>query len=237
MTEGLKGCFNPRSPFPGSDAGVHPGAAFGLAVSIHAPRFQGAMRQREQSMIQQLQFQSTLPVSRERCTDSPRFRNDTLVSIHAPRFQGAMLLRFYSKRGFAMFQSTLPVSRERCACGSSGRGALWPVSIHAPRFQGAMRGALHGDTGATLFQSTLPVSRERCLVSRLIATKSASFNPRSPFPGSDAVLARQVQAVSFVSIHAPRFQGAMPWYAPMVDGSVEFQSTLPVSRERCKNVT
>lgn len=62
--------FNPRSPFPGSDAFMVL-LSFGRVVK----------------------FQSTLPVSEERC-DIERcvgVGNDK-VSIHAPRFRGAMLI-------------------------------------------------------------------------------------------------------------------------------------------------
>ncbi len=112
----LRRRFNPRSPFPGSDATAGENTQTVQGVSIHAPRFRGAMRTKGWPLKAGLLFQSTLPVSGERCAlirCSRRFAS--LVSIHAPRFRGAM------QHGRHRF------------CGR------WHVSIHAPRFRGAMR--------------------------------------------------------------------------------------------------
>ena len=255
-------------------------AAF-AGVSIHAPRFQGAMPWPVAAASCSRRFQSTLPVSRERCLaegctadvvgvsiHAPRFQGampgggasclgDDRVSIHAPRFQGAMRLGVWVGDFLRWFQSTLPVSRERCARVLVAAVILDQVSIHAPRFQGAMPSASNSSVARDMFQSTLPVSRERCANAykevhcyfefqstlpvsrerclRLIRSRRsvASFNPRSPFPGSDARQRQTVACESGVSIHAPRFQGAMPLSHCGDSCSSRFQSTLPVSRERC----
>ena len=180
-------CFNPRSPFPGSDAPEVVIFITPLTVSIHAPRFRGAMPCLACWSPPTMKFQSTLPVSGERCNGRPchrprvncsfnprspfpgsdasivfTFDDGYAVSIHAPRFRGAMQL-----------EATLPAYSSE-------------VSIHAPRFRGAM---------------------PKTAISKPSASRS--FNPRSPFPGSDA----KQRAGSVV----------MRW----------FQSTLPVSGERC----
>ena len=61
------------------------------------------------------------------------------------------------------------------------------------------------------------------------------FNPRPPFPGSDAGAPRLPEADGNVSIHAPRFRGAMRRTASAIWPSSSFQSTPPVSGERCRS--
>ncbi len=60
-------CFNPRSPLPGSDAARRRTRSKCYPVSIHAPRCRGAMP--EDALMTDLifEFQSTLPVAGERC--------------------------------------------------------------------------------------------------------------------------------------------------------------------------
>ena len=157
-------------------------------VSIHAPRFRGAMRwAASATSASSGGFQSTPPVSGERCASfagavrvhilfqsTPpvsgerclfEVRGDFLrlmVSIHAPRFRGAMPYLVRPWPWAAQFQSTPPVSGERCL-RDWGTGNLKPnVSIHAPRFRGAMRGPPRHGTHSPMFQSTPPVSGERC---------------------------------------------------------------------------
>ena len=160
---------------------------------------------------------------------------DAVVSIHAPRFRGAMHLpymhnlsrseRFNPRSPFpgsdafmvllsfgrvVKFQSTLPVSEERCdieRCVGVGNDK---VSIHAPRFRGAMR-VIARTAGLSYHgfnpRSPFPGSDAGCRV--VFGYLKACFNPRSPFPGSDASHQERHPRASEVSIHAPRFRGAM----------------------------
>ena len=158
-----------------------------------------------------LGFQSTLPVSGERCwIRQEQTKRASKVSIHAPRFRGAM-------RWAGVYASQETV-----------------VSIHAPRFRGAMQKTCWQLPRPPPFQSTLPVSGERCLPPRQLDEEGfirfnprspfpgsdaprdpgawrgpGCFNPRSPFPGSDAGPLAVAGRGRPVSIHAPRFRGAM----------------------------
>ncbi len=108
------------------------------------------------------------------------------------------------------FQSTLPVAGERCA-------ALCQQSHTTSRFQ-----------------STLPVAGERCHGRRFRRFRQVGrFNPRSPLPGSDALLTMIRDASLAVSIHAPRCRGAMRRLWAWRLWAWSFQSTLPVAGERC----
>ena len=69
----------------------------------------------EKFYMEQMPFQSTPPVSGERCIwFGVSVRRSAKVSIHAPRFRGAMLSRILPKAPTQPFQSTPPVSGERC---------------------------------------------------------------------------------------------------------------------------
>ena len=159
--------FNPRLPFPGSDA----------------PR----------AWVQYLQnklFQSTPPVSGKRCPRREGFSvKQRLVSIHASRFREAMPYRVIDPPRVGRFQSTPPVSGKRCAGAEIDVPDDSAVSIHASRFREAMRGvtvplaatdpvSIHasrfreamrsrwciGTAAPSSFQSTPPVSGKRCLL-------------------------------------------------------------------------
>ena len=70
----------------------------------------------------------------------------------------------------------------------AGQDVLINVSIHAPRFRGAMRGAF-GEVGRHLVgfnpRSPFPGS-DATRNGDLTDETQSGFNPRSPFPGSDA---------------------------------------------------
>ncbi len=131
--------FNPRPPFPEGDASSRVGFCVISQVSIHALRFQRAMRKFVFLCCILLKFQSTPSVSRGRC-----------------------LGRWHSSRYVPLFQSTPSVSRGRCSrlpCSTPASIGFNPrppfpegdasckslaallndVSIHALRFQRAMR--------------------------------------------------------------------------------------------------
>ena len=138
---GVEKRFNPRSPFPGSDA--HQGPVCRRCagrVSIHAPRFRGAMPSPKPCCVRRWRCfnpRSPFPGS-DACLPWP-FGSKGNVSIHAPRFRGAM-------RWWSAMNSFVHI-----------------VSIHAPRFRGAMRNKRVRSHALQRFQSTLPVSGERCV--------------------------------------------------------------------------
>ena len=204
-------CFNPRSPFLGSDA--WPATALAACIGM---------------------FQSTLPVSGERCSAHPLFsseaggfnprspflgsdaasmrrtRYSSRVSIHAPRFWGAMPARRPGYPGLAhvsihapRFWGAMPGARK-----PGNHPAL--VSIHAPRFWGAMRRCCAMPGSTRKFQSTLPVSGERCSYAIKDWAANNMFQSTLPVSGERCFL---------VAMRRPR--------------SALFQSTLPVSGERC----
>ncbi len=179
--------FNPRSPLPGSDAGqpfdLRLPNMFQSTLPVAGERCGGHALAIGYSPRE---FQSTLPVAGERC-NQPHLGESGVgaVSIHAPRCRGAMPERHLSGLLSIVFQSTLPVAGERCR--------LWPPVPSA---------------GMT-FQSTLPVAGERCRRSLRERQDHGGFNPRSPLPGSDAVIEADGRLAVLVSIHAPRCRGAM----------------------------
>ena len=206
-------------------------------VSIHAPRFWGAMPSEGKAASSENPFQSTLPVSGERCRSAQTIRNKRIICFN-PRspFPGSDAVAYTARASrTAVFQSTLPVSGERC---------------FVPGFR---------HFGSLMFQSTLPVSGERCLTGRISAPNLSAFQSTLPVSGErclpDTIASPPPK---IVSIHAPRFRGAMPasfLASPGRDvcfnprspfpGSdalrprnsqrrrSRFQSTLPVSGERC----
>ena len=199
--------FNPRSPFPGSDATPSANAPSPISrVSIHAPRFRGAMPRR-------------------------RYRDDRFkptVSIHAPRFRGAMR-NVDCQVGFdLLFQSTLPVSGERCR-HRHFVGFFNAVSIHAPRFRGAMLARASSPAESlSCFNPRSPFPGSDASLLRCRSFQSACFNPRSPFPGSDATTQAVGLLDTIVSIHAPRFRGAMRCREPQTRrGGICFNPRSP----------
>ena len=117
---------------------------------------------------------------------------------------------------------------------------------------------MSGPKSLTWFQSTPSVSRGRCLRYAPAAPLFEGFNPRPPFPEGDASHPSRLQHGPDVSIHALRFQRAMPpgrqwpgvWRlvsihalrfqramlqmtAQVLAWAVMFQSTPSVSRGRC----
>ena len=131
------------------------------------------------------------------------------VSIHALRFQRAMHHWLAKSGQGATFQSTPSVSRGRC-------------SVYADFL-----------TFLTGFQSTPSVSRGRCRGSTRMRFPWASFNPRPPFPEGDAGSSHLGAQIQDVSIHALRFQRAMPGTGAAGEPITWFQSTPSVSRGRC----
>ena len=155
-----------------------------------------------------------------------------------------------------LFQSTPSVSRGRCGTGTA-IGCLGKVSIHALRFQRAMQGidpnalslgkfqstpsvsrgrcrmAIAARQARTRFQSTPSVSRGRCSACRIPAYSLYGFNPRPPFPEGDAGSSHLGAQIQDVSIHALRFQRAMPGTGAAGEPITWFQSTPSVSRGRC----
>jgi len=181
--------FNPRPPLPGGDATKLPlEPLYQWPVSIHAPRCRGAM-------------QYPLDELNERIP----------VSIHAPRCRGAMLKRGRVRSMSSMFQSTPPVAGGRCILPGSVSCCLRRTRFN-PR-------------------PPLPGGDARC--GRAMPTGPDSFNPRPPLPGGDAPLVSCPRGQILVSIHAPRCRGAMPAAKlnPMKNGL--FQSTPPVAGGRC----
>ena len=160
--------------------------------------------------ITYLLFQSTPSVSRGRCIRRP-WRNDR------PR-------RFNPRPPFPEGDAASPTERKNRET----------VSIHALRFQRAMRGVVRSAPAISKFQSTPSVSRGRCPWASSTASPLPCFNPRPPFPEGDAVSLQHAATVwcgfnprppfpegdaryvpvmesgEFVSIHALRFQRAMP---------------------------
>ena len=157
---------------------------------------------------------------------------DTVVSIHAPRFRGAMRSSRASKTSRTTFQSTLPVSGERCSFKMTISFSERSFNPRSP-FPGSDARGMEMSKLGEKFQSTLPVSGERCIAKSATASPMPCFNPRSPFPGSDASQEPQSSGAAHVSIHAPRFRGAMRQTTTVMSSSRRFQSTLPVSGERC----
>ncbi len=227
--------FNPRSPLPGSDA---------ILAALEA----------DQANV----FQSTLPVAGERCLEretagcretcfnprSPLPGSDagrcwppkcrTICFNPRSPLPGSDARNPPATRSLStLFQSTLPVAGERCCI-------IWVCFRRCAKFQ-----------------STLPVAGERCGDCRFVGDFFGRFNPRSPLPGSDAVIVGLSVISLVVSIHAPRCRGAMPLidshtaaesavsiHAPRCRGAMHrrrfrrcviatFQSTLPVAGERC----
>ena len=131
-----------------------------------------------------------------------------------------------------LFQSTPSVSRGRCGTGTA-IGCLGKVSIHALRFQRAMPKARTQCVAYTKFQSTPSVSRGRCITGWPRAAKARRFNPRPPFPEGDAGSSHLGAQIQDVSIHALRFQRAMPGTGAAGEPITWFQSTPSVSRGRC----
>ena len=84
-----------------------------------------------------------------------------------------------------------------------------------------------------MFQSTPSVSRGRCGVIDLGPACRRCFNPRPPFPEGDAANRKQWRTRQHVSIHALRFQRAMPARGQRYAWLCVFQSTPSVSRGRC----
>ena len=85
----------------------------------------------------------------------------------------------------------------------------------------------------TRFQSTPSVSRGRCSACRIPAYSLYGFNPRPPFPEGDAGSSHLGAQIQDVSIHALRFQRAMPGTGAAGEPITWFQSTPSVSRGRC----
>ena len=155
--------FNPRSPFPGSDAQPLKTSQRRTTVSIHAPRFQGAMQRMHRfNAMGRISFNPRSPFP-----GSDASRRPPVAGIHV----------CFNPR------SPFPGSD---AGASKGLSFAVDVSIHAPRFQGAMQQQADKSRRNREFQSTLPVSRERCPCRTAHALSASRFNPRSPFPGSDA---------------------------------------------------
>ncbi len=164
----------------------HAALAIDDAVSIHAPRFQEAMRRRLRRRVCRRRFQSTPPVSRRRCARWLRTTRWHERFNPRPPFPGGDARSgTHHHHAAAMFQSTPPVSRRRC-----------------PRSKRL-------SSMAHQFQSTPPVSRRRCRCGQFVRFLFICFNPRPPFPGGDAIAGVNIMFVKSVSIHAPRFQEAM----------------------------
>ncbi len=204
-------------------------------VSIHAPRFREAMQlvHRDQALDAARfnprppfpggdagheylfngdfwMFQSTPPVSGRRCQQAPAIGGAQGWFQSTPPVSGRRCRRFFMAITTAiLFQSTPPVSGRRCVAGDA-------ITIDY-----------------TPFQSTPPVSGRRCPGSRKPIPRSQCFNPRPPFPGGDALVQSAQLADGHVSIHAPRFREAMPWFDVQSTSIASFQSTPPVSGRRC----
>ncbi len=203
-------------------------------VSIHALRFQRAMRHRHRHWLPWQGFNPRPPFPEGDAEGENAMCRLYEVSIHALRFQRAMHHWLAKSGQGATFQSTPSVSRGRC-------------SVYADFL-----------TFLTGFQSTPSVSRGRCRGSTRMRFPWASFNPRPPFPEGDAgwlsQQGRQEQGfnprppfpegdalrVAFrrtactVSIHALRFQRAMRDRHTLGRRFRTFQSTPSVSRGRCQ---
>ena len=227
--------FNPRPPFPGSDASAGPAGACRQLVSIHAPRFRGAMPALGPTSWRSppsFNPRPPFPGSDARVNTARRVR--LCVSIHAPRFRGAMHGAVIHESLKDEFQSTPPVSGERCQLrqwqdrarndrfnprppfpGSDAVSEItkpvpeW-VSIHAPRFRGAMRKRCpRGYWNRGRFNPRPPFPGSDAVVVPDALRALTRFNPRPPFPGSDALAPILEDQRLHVSIHAPRFRGAM----------------------------
>ena len=155
-------------------------------VSIHALRFQRAMRHRHRHWLPWQGFNPRPPFPEGDAMGfsssiggfvsfNPRppfpegdaspwhpYCHHRRVSIHALRFQRAMPLQ--------------------CDEYTAHR----PVSIHALRFQRAMRYGRGHKIKLAGFQSTPSVSRGRCHRRRIDTWGNSCFNPRPPFPEGDA---------------------------------------------------
>ena len=155
-------------------------------VSIHALRFQRAMRHRHRHWLPWQGFNPRPPFPEGDAMGfsssiggfvsfNPRppfpegdaspwhpYCHHRRVSIHALRFQRAMQLPASRGDVALLFQSTPSVSRGRCAI--------------APRMIPT----------ESMFQSTPSVSRGRCHAPSSSPTTKYSFNPRPPFPEGDA---------------------------------------------------
>ena len=183
-------CFNPRSPLPGSDA------AAPLDLYSRTLWFQSTLPVAGERCAparcnwrRVLPFQSTLPVAGERCRkNAAQFATARDVSIHAPRCRGAMPLPHTAPAyDEVTFQSTLPVAGERCQWQNCSRGQNDAVSIHAPRCRGAMPADLSGRPRLTAsFNPRSPLPGSDASRHRRVVRPPRRFNPRSPLPGSDA---------------------------------------------------
>ena len=179
-------------------------------VSIHALRFQRAMRRPIFSLcahrlvsIHALRFQRAMRLHRRRDHDGDA------VSIHALRFQRAMPKARTQCVAYTKFQSTPSVSRGRCR-GSTRMRFPWASFNPRPPFP-------EGDAGWLSQQGR----------------QEQGFNPRPPFPEGDAGSSHLGAQIQDVSIHALRFQRAMPGTGAAGEPITWFQSTPSVSRGRC----
>ena len=160
------------------------------------------------------------------------FDTKYVVSIHALRFQRAMRHRHRHWLPWQGFNPRPPFP-EGDAEGENAMCRLYEVSIHALRFQRAMHHWLAKSGQGATFQSTPSVSRGRCSACRIPAYSLYGFNPRPPFPEGDAGSSHLGAQIQDVSIHALRFQRAMPGTGAAGEPITWFQSTPSVSRGRC----
>ena len=178
-------------------------------VSIHALRFQRAMRHRHRHWLPWQGFNPRPPFPEGDAEGENAMCRLYEVSIHALRFQRAMQGIDPNALSLGKFQSTPSVSRGRCRMAIAARQAR------------------------TRFQSTPSVSRGRCSACRIPAYSLYGFNPRPPFPEGDAGSSHLGAQIQDVSIHALRFQRAMPGTGAAGEPITWFQSTPSVSRGRC----
>ena len=144
------------------------------------------MQEVEATMKSMRMFQFTPSVSRGRCQRLRRRRH-----------------------GRARFNSRPPFPEGDAALRPPGHFLIL-VSIHALRFQRAMRAMPHPITMPSVFQFTPSVSRGRCFERVRVRPVTRCFNSRPPFPEGDAQGIRRPTCIFQVSIHALRFQRAMP---------------------------
>ena len=179
-------------------------------VSIHALRFQRAMRHRHRHWLPWQGFNPRPPFPEGDAEGENAMCRLYEVSIHALRFQRAMHHWLAKSGQGATFQSTPSVSRGRCR-GSTRMRFPWASFNPRPPFP-------EGDAGWLSQQGR----------------QEQGFNPRPPFPEGDALRVAFRRTACTVSIHALRFQRAMRDRHTLGRRFRTFQSTPSVSRGRCQ---